>query len=370
MVGGAAGLASAIALINYLTSLGLPQAILKYSSAIISDQERFLTLSVVLSIVTSMLAAVVYLSGLEIWSPTLLPFLSSALNRSTFVLAAGAVAASLLFDAAFAAKRRAEFSVALAAATALTRILAIIFIGAKTTKELFLDVVVPTILLDVFAIPLFARASRHSWRLPKLTTTVRQALTYALGVSPASLLSGAPTYIVPLIFLGLRGATQTAYFYIAWTVGRILMLIPNIVAQITLSESGRGGIQRIRSAFIFSFVITAVPAGVWLVIAPQLLDIFGHDYSMRATVAVRLFAISSIPWSYLSTRLALLRAERRLMGVNILAGSIALTTLAGSSIGTARAGINGAAAGWLVALTVSAGLAWLVRHMAHREAAF
>lgn len=126
---------------------------------------------------------------------------------------------------------------------------------------------------------------------------LKETLRYNLANYVASILNLIPDSALPIIIINRLGATEAAYFYIAFTIANLLYTIAFSTSQALLAEASfdsqdvmthlRNGVK-----IVSSFMI---PAVVFLIIfCPLILNIFGHNYGNGATSILRIFAVSGL----------------------------------------------------------------------------
>jgi O-antigen/teichoic acid export membrane protein len=99
-------------------------------------------------------------------------------------------------------------------------------------------------------------------------------------------------------------------------------------------------------------------------VASPTLSLFGQKYAANGAWPLRIFAISLIPWTFMSINQAALRADARHRDLALVSLLFAVMTLAGPVALGLLLGLNGLAGGWTLGVFVtSASLAVLaVRH--------
>ena len=185
---------------------------------------------------------------------------------------------------------------------------------------------------------------------------------FSLRNYPGALLDGAPVFLLPVLVLRLVGATDYAYFFVAWSVSGVIGLLAAAVGQVALRESAARDDQRVL-AVRARLLVLAVTGSAVLILLPAaglVLHIFGSSYASFSVLPLRLLVLSAIPGAHLTITIALLRGRKRYSAVN--QSSVAYAALSiGASVGLgAIAGVPGVCAGWLIGVSLSAAVATLV----------
>ena len=346
-VGLAAGVISIVGLLNYLTSLGLPYGVLRFAGIARDSAPAIVNAGVIVTFASSAAVATVVVVAASSLAPKASALITGLELGLIFILLNGFVAVGLLLDSVFTAFRVARYSLFASCFVGLLRPVALVFRGHVTATVIYLAMYVPLALVTaalLIALPRLIAGYRRTLRLR--TAEVANFVAFSLRVFPASLSAGAPAFLLPVIFLALRGPAQMAYFFVAWTFVRTLNLIPAIVAQVTLSEGARASTDDVALAQRFALALACPAVLVLVVLATPVLSLFGAGYSAHSAFALRIFVLSVIPWTLVTQRLAVYRLQRNYRRVNTAAFGFACCTLTTSAVATALYGIRGTAIGW------------------------
>lgn len=360
-VGKAAGVVSGIALVNYVTSVGFPYGLLRYGAREHAGQIVGLALS--LTIATSIIGACVYSLGAGIWAQSLRGIVGGVKGVGAVALITSAVAAGLALDSIYASRRRAYVSVVTNCVVGLSRIAILVVARSSNASTIVWAIFAPTCVvyaLSMAALPRLTGGIRWE-RLHPLFAEGKAFLRYSIAVYPASLVIGSPTYVLPVLALGLFGPRGTAYFFVPWSIIKILALAPSLIGQIALSEGAKQSARVMPRALKASVMLmTAATVGT-VVVARNALAFYGQGYSAHAPV-LQVLALSLVPAAIIATWFAQLRLEGRFRTLGAWGVSYAAAGLGGSVIGGVLRGLTGFAAGWTTG-TFAAGLAvmWVTK---------
>lgn len=187
-------------------------------------------------------------------------------------------------------------------------------------------------------------------------------LSMTSGNYLATIMGIAPTSIVPVEVLIVRGAAETARFAVAFLIAGFLNFIPSTIAQVLFAEASRPGVTlggQLHKAIrgVYGLVLPAVV--IVVAAAPLLLRLFGTAY-VPATACLRVLALSALltGGTYLVDSLLIARDRTRayvfMNGANaaLVVGCVAVAL---------PGGLTAAAVGWALAqgLSLLLGLAVL-----------
>ena len=163
--------------------------------------------------------------------------------------------------------------------------------------------------------------------------------------------------VTPILVLGIAGAAANAKYYIAETIGYSLYLIGRSMGAALLAE-GVANRNRLPALSADALVHTALPLGACVVVvfvgAPLIMALFGTAYVEEGTPLLRVFALSTIPWAFVTIRLAVARVEGRTAMVAVVQGATLMLVLGLGFVLLGKFGALGMAIAWLAAHTTVA----------------
>ncbi len=198
------------------------------------------------------------------------------------------------------------------------------------------------------------RRARHR-RPASLPST--QSAGRLLGQHLTSVGGAVTPLCLPVLVVLRLGATQNAYFYIAWLVGGIFFMVSPSVASALFAEGVRAGSDLRMVVFRALRVIAALlcPAMVVTVAGGKLiLALFGAMYATAGYGLLVLLAVSAIPDAVSNIAVAVCRVTNRLVFSAAVNLAIFTVTLAGAWVLLPGLGIAGAGVAWLGAQTLGA----------------
>jgi O-antigen/teichoic acid export membrane protein len=160
----------------------------------------------------------------------------------------------------------------------------------------------------------------------------------------AVMLSLSTAYLMPLLVVARLGASENAYFFVAWSValaleGIVLSFSTSLTVEGAANQEYLGEMALATLRRVYMFVLPLVAALV--VLAPYVLALFGHEYASQSTTLLRLLALSILVRPVTSLVLATSRVRRRMSLVVRIELAAWLLLLGGSWIALGRWGISG-----------------------------
>lgn len=368
-VGFASATISAIILLALISQFGLNDGLTRFLPSYGDKASELISSCLTLVVLISLGIAVIFIAGINIWSPVLSPILQQPVLLVSFVVITVTQAVFFLSQQLFMAKRRAIFTllqglIASVFKIVLLVILAILFSGIS----IFISWGA-ALLLAVLAFFLFLsfNSTLNNNIRPSINRdAVKKIIGFSLNNYLSSILLSAPAQILPLMIINILGAEKNAYFYIAWSLSNFLTVVVTAVSSSLFVEGSHDGLRTIKPIkqsfkLIFVFIIPLILA--FILLGDKLLDLFGNRYSENATNLLRLLAFSSLPLSVNFIYVSIMRVQMNVQKITILSGFILLLTLGLSYLLIPLHGINGVGIAWLIAQSTAAIIIiWIIRN--------
>lgn len=351
-VGFAAATISMLSLIVFLSVIGLDASLIRFLPQANKPQD-LINSCFTLSGLISMVVACISIAGLNLWSPALIFIRQDPVFSAAFVAFAVMSTLSALLDYTFIARRRADFTLAKNAVFSLTKLplpaLLVLFFhsfGIVASWGIAFGLAVAVSLF------FFLPKVQNSYKpVPALNLSLIKGMwQYSGGNYLASLLTTAPTTVLPIMVVNLLGPVQNAYFYIAWMIATFLFTIPLSVSQSLFAEGSHfedklreNVMKSVKFTFLLLVptIILLVLVGKWILLA------FGMSYSANALHLLWILAISSLPLGITFIYSTILRVTSRVKELVAIWGVIATATLVVSYLVMPLTGIIGIGYTWV-----------------------
>ena len=354
-VGLASALISAMGLAVSFSKLGLEQGLVRFLKRHSEDSKAIINTVFTVGLLASVTAALIFIAGLDLWSPALLFIRENPLYLCAFVFFCAVSSLNTFSDHSFIASRRSGFVVASGLIFGILKvILAIVLASFLTSFSIFASWGIGMTAALIISIFIFLPIAQRGYRFA--ITIKKKVLSEMLGYSFANYLSvllwGAPGLIFPLMVVNLLGAESNAYFYIGWAVSNVIVMIPQSVTTSLLAEGSYDEANLkthiLRSLkIIFLLLVPAVVAV--LLLADKLLWLFGTQYSASATELVRIMTLAVLPLAVNILYLNIKRVQKDLKMIVGMPAFIAVISIVLALILLPRIGFNGVGIAWLAA---------------------
>ena len=373
-VGLASATVAAVVLLARLSRLGFDYGLVRFLPGVGARASTLMNSCFTIAGLTSLVAALIFLSGLNLWSPALLYIRHPGLSVF-FVLLTVAYTLFLLVEQAFIARRRAKFVlfkntaagvVKVAAAIAFAYLISTFGIFASWGLAIF-------IALAVALFWFLPRVQQGYMPIPSVSKElVSNMLRFSLGNYIAELLWFAPLMLFPLIVINILGAEANAYFYMPWTIAQMLFAIPMAVSYSLFAEGSYEEhllwSNTLKSVKLHLLILIPVVV-ILLALSDKLLLLFGSSYSESGATLLRVLALSAIPVGINYIGLSVMRVRKNTRGVILVSASIACLSLGSGYILMTSEGLTGIGIGWIATQTLVAVVVALLLFRRHHPSA-
>jgi len=268
---------------------------------------------------TAIIASLIFLAGLHLWSPDLIYLRQNPLFLVSFVFIAAGWTAYTLLHNVFVAHKRAAFTLLEGIIQGITKLILIIIFAVFAYKfGIFASwgtgfVVAAIIGLFIF-LPQVQKGYRPSFTINK--GIISQMARFSLANYLAGLIAKVLVFVLPLMVINLLNAEQNAYFYMAYgVVSNALFFIPTGISLSLFAEGSHnedGLDQDVRKSLKFSFIILVPLIIIIFLFGDKILLIFGKAYSEEATRLLQILAFAAIPGTVNTIYLYKMRVEKKM----------------------------------------------------------
>ena len=360
-VGLASAIIAALGLLAIFSNLGLGIGLIRFLPGAKDKGNSMINTCFTLSGLASIVIALIFLAGLEFWSPALLPVFQHPVFFASFIFFAVVWALNPLISCAFLAKRSTEFT----------------FIQNAIASFLKLALIIPFAVFFSSAFGIFASAGMAMsvallvaifWFLPKvqqgyfpLPVVQKEVLNeishYSGGNYIARIFLENSPLILPLMVINILGAEMSAYLYIAWSIIAILTVIPTSIFNSLFAEGSNAEetlLINTKKSLKLLLLLLLPAIIVLLVIADKMLLLFGQAYSQNGTLLLRIIAVSIIPYSINYLYITIARVKMDISSVIKVSAALTCFTLGLCYFLMLNIGLPGIGLGWLAGQSIVA----------------
>lgn len=325
----AIGLGSAIIasweLLSIFSNLGLGISLLRFLPGAGYKSNNMINTCFTLVALASIFVALIFLSGIKVWSPALLPVTQNPVFMIAFLVCAIVWGLNTVIETPFLAKRSVKYSFVKNTIIVILRLfLVIIFVyisknalgivasaGISMSAGLLITAFwfMPKILPGYVAIPMIRK------------DTITELIRYSGANYVSKIFIEITPFVLPLVVIYVLGAEMNAYFYIAWSIARIIQVIPTAIFNSLFAELSNDEKSLKVNVFrsIKLLIVLMLPAILIIIgIASLLLQIFGVVYSDNGALILRIMALSAIPYAINYLYITICRVKKYIMRVIVV----------------------------------------------------
>lgn len=340
---------SIVTLLAMFSHLGLGTGLIRFLPESGEGGPRLANAVFTTSVVGAVVSSAVFLVGVPLWAPSLDFLREQPLYTLAFI---SFVIASTLYAVqtyAFIAIRKAKYILVQVTFLQLTRLALPLMAVSFGAFGIVASGGIATALGALIGFALLAKGL-PGYRPGGVAdpASVFKLFPFSLANYVADSLLVTPGLILPLVVVGLLGSTEAAYFYMAWFLGYLLISASAYLALSLFAEGSYDpGALRVlsRNAVAGALAVATVGALFLLLLGDRLLLAFGHDYAAEGVMLLRLVALAALPAAVVNVYLGALRVRRQVGELVIIAGAVAVTTVALSSALLPVMGLAGAGVG-------------------------
>ncbi|MFC1947587.1 lipopolysaccharide biosynthesis protein [Chloroflexota bacterium] len=354
VVGLGSAITSALRLLALFAELGLGISLVRYLPSAGKNGNGMINTCFTLSGLTAVIISLVFLSGLSLWSPALLPVRQDPLYFIAFIFFTFSMVLQPLALTALLARLQTRMIFII---NVIAGILGIVLVGILSiftddALGLFSAVglaITFTLILCVFWF--LPRMQNGYIPLPRINLKILIDMgSYSAGNFVSKSLLLMTNFILPLIVVNTLGNEMNAYFYIPWSVGVVLQFVPAAISNSLFAEaSNEETTLRANTTKSLKLVLLLLlPAAlIIVVIANLILLLFGQEYSENGTLLLRILALSIIPWGINYIYIGIARVKKNIKGLIIIPAIASSLSLGLGYVLMVQIGLVGVGLGYL-----------------------
>lgn len=350
-VGISTALISAVSLISVLSYLGLDQSIIRFFPK--GNKLNILITTTILISITTLIFGIIFVLGINIWSPKL-----TIIKYYLFPFFISLLAFSLTQPTAqaFIALRKGKYyfyqNIFLGSRVIL------IFLPFFGKIGIFLSFGISSIFAIIFSFYFIYKFKLKNINQKQFMIIdlnyIKEAFKFSMGNYFFIILFTVPGYLLPIIVLNVLGSEQTAYYFIAYTLGSVLFMISASFGTSLFVEGSHGESLRkntLKSSLAIFLILT--PSAIILYLfGGYFLGLIGSNY-IYGTNLLKTIIISSFFYAICMIFFSIKRVQKN-MGDLIVVSCIIFSLLIGLSYPLMlKFGIIGVGYAWIISYFVA-----------------
>jgi len=360
VVGLASSAIAAISLLSLLSTLGLDYGLLRFLPTAGDQAKEMINSCFSIGGAVTVMAGLIYMAGLGIWSPALLPIRNNLLYLFAFIIFAFANTMQTFTTPCFIAARKSHFAMIQGWIIAWLRFVPLVLLASAFQKFGIVAAWGLCVILSVTIAIIFFQPRAYNGHRPSPSiklNVVNQLLRFSFHNYIVNICWTIPSLVLPIMVVNLLGAEQNAYFYISWAIASMVFMIPTAISLSMVAEASHDEnklVIEMKRSLKLIFLLLVPVIIILLMLGHIILLFFGRAYADNSLQLLWILTISALPLSINYVYFSIRRVEKKMLSVILLTGFIALATLGSSYLLLPKMGIKGAGIGWLVSQGIAA----------------
>jgi O-antigen/teichoic acid export membrane protein len=347
---------SAMTLVSGACTLGLSAVLVRYLPVAGRLTRRMVVSSYVVTVALSLVLGAVVALASPLWSPRL-DFIAGGGWLIGFVLATAAMTVFTLQDSVLTGLRGAKWvplENSLYSVAKLVLVVALVAALPRSGPFVAWNSPLPLAIVLV-SVLVFRRLIPERGGEPAIDR--REFVGMATGNYAGMLFDLAATLYLPILVANQTSATETAYFYVPWTISLALEIVAlSMMTSLTVEAATDMASLRqlVRRSFRQTLLLIFPLAALTAIAAPWGLLAFGQDYADAGASLLRILTIGQIPNVVVVLGISVARIQHRGRTVLVTLACQAVLVLGLSAILVPGMGIEGVGVAWSVTQTIVA----------------
>lgn len=357
-IGLASTIISTTGFIALFSNLGFSISLIRFLSDSKERASNLINSCLTVSASIACIFGVIFVLGVETFSPALSFVRSNNTFAVTFVLLTILTIVSNLLNSIFVGYRKAGLSSFKIAIENIGKIPILFFFIAFGSYGIVASYTTSYIAATLIAVLiLIPKINPKYLPIPVVDLHImKEILNYSAGNYIAWILETAPNFILPILITNMLNPEMTAYFYMTWMIAGTVFTLPKSIATSLFAE-GSNNEKELKQNIIKSLKYTfklVIPAIVVIFLAGEkILLLFGNEYSVNGEKLLSILAISTIPMTFNNVYIAMKRIQKNIKAVILVNAMITGITLIVDLSTINTFGILGIGIGWFVSQAIT-----------------
>jgi O-antigen/teichoic acid export membrane protein len=371
-VGVNAALISSMMFLSGIAGLNLANVVVRFLPEAGRRTARLTAIAYAAAAATALAVGLVFVLGVGEWAPALDFLRDDLLLGGWFLVSTLGWCLFAIQDSVLTALGRAVWVPLENAVFALLKLGLLVVLAAlmpvygifvSWTAAMLVSVVAVNAVIFMWLMP---RRQPNAEALTTLRTRAFRRYFAADYMCSVAWMSG--TNLMPLVVTAVAGPAANAGYALAWAVSLPLYAFAASIGMSLVLHGSREDASLPdleRKAALQGARVLLPSVLVAVVLAPEILTLFGNGYSAAATTVLRLLALSAVPYFVLTLAISVARIERRLGPAVVAWAAQALLALGLAAPLVSALGVTGAGVAWFASQCTVAAVVLALRVRRH-----
>ena len=333
-----------------LSYFGLDQSMIRFFPE--GDKVKIFITSTLVIILTTILAGIIFVVGIDIWSPEL-----SIIQTNIFIFFIFLLTSSLipLPSNAFIALRRNRYYLFQSIIMGM-RVIFLFLTVSLGVLGIFYSYGISSIITFLFSFYFIYRFKIKHININKQIIDIgflKESFHFSTGNYIVGILTLAPAYLLPLIVINTLGSGSTAYYFIAYSIASLLFMIPMAFSTSLFVEGSHGeSLKRNTLKSFLAIFSLLIPIAIILYLFGGLfLDFIGKGY-IQGYGVLKAMIIASFFVAICQVYFSIKKVQKDIKGIIFISALIFTLLIGLSYFLMLKYGIMGVGYAWIISYLV------------------
>lgn len=340
-IGVATAMISSLGILNFFSRLGFDQSLIRFLPEM--DKNKIFWSTSIFTAISASLLGIIFILFIEFFSPSLIVLKEILPEYIIFLILCSLVTSNSSF---FIAIRKAELDF-IQKMLLGSRIFLLIPLAFLDVFGIFFSVGFAYLIAIVFSSSLVIFRFRLKFGIDK--KFLRRSFSFSAGNYVANLLFSLPPMLMPIIVLNMLGAKQNAVYYLAYTIGAFVFVIPTSFGTSLFVEGSHGEVMKAKTIkSVYGIYFLLFPSVLAIVVFGEFLLAFLGKHYEGGLYLLRLFAVASLFAPFFSIYTTIKRVQKDTKGLIAMNIVLSFLLISLSYFFMILFGINGVGYAWLI----------------------
>lgn len=327
-IGMISAILSSMMLISIISSVGLPMAMTLYLPVNTKNAGRIINSCLIVGIIVSMTFSLIFILGVNIWAPKLVPVLGSLVLMVIFIATTTMTTVSLFMGGIFTAGRRSSFHMIKENIFGIVKIILLMLLSSFGAIGIFMSWSIGLIIAITIGFFLMFKLWKYTPILV-IDPIIKSMARFSIGNYVAGIFYNIPKFIFPILIVNLLSAESAGYFFIAMAIAGVFYGIPEAIAGPFLAESSdkEKFWNNVYKVIKFDMYLL-IPGLILLMIFGKFaLTMFNPTYAEHSFNTLIILSWVSIPLSLITTFNMVRNAQKKVVAAIKIDAAVTIMTL-------------------------------------------
>lgn len=358
-------LISTVSLISLISLFGFNSTLIRFLPNSKNRSGEINTAFTLVTVIT-LISCIIYLSFLQFFTPKLLILRENNYYIIGFIIIAILSSINTLTNSIFIAYRATEYNLITDGfIVSISKLLLPIFFLSLGAYGVFFSAGIATSIGMMASIIILVYKFNY---LPKPTvesSVIKKIFEYSFINYLGSLLSTAPSLILPIIIINKIGASESGYFFLCFMLINILYTISVSTSQSLFAEGSYGEdmLLKLLKRSVKLLFISMIPASIVLaLLGPFVLSFFGESYKAGGANVIVILSLFSPVVAMYNLGNTLLKIRKQMFSI-IFVNAVYAISICGLSYLWAEKGLAWIAFAWVIGNLISGAFAFMMIYL-------